>query len=182
MTTPDMDPGGPWQPTASSVPEPVPAEPAARAPRRVGIVVALVLAIVVALGFAAAFAWQSLARANWEAQNDALRLRVEDLTLTLSDQNARMAELEEAESQLETLKEEYSAAVNTGARSTEVVTELEQIVDAYGQCVEAQQEHFEVLRNADRYVASSIVSSERSIVEFCDQVHQSYVAFRAENG
>ena len=46
--------------------------------------------------------------------------------------------------------------------------------------MDAQQEHFDVLRNADRYVASSIRESEQSIVEFCAQVHQSYLRdFRA---
>lgn len=196
-----MDPENPWRPREAqpaeapgpSAPPPSadpfaavaaqPHEPVPAAPRRrTGLVVALVLSILVAAGFAGAFAWQSLARANWEAQNDALRARVADLTITVSDKNARVAELEQAEAQLETLKEEYSAAVNTGARSTEVVTELEQIVDAYQQCVDAQQEHFDVLKNSERYVSSSIVSSERSIIEFCDQVGQSYADFRAENG
>lgn len=187
MMSGDMDPENPWQPTAaSSLPEdalePSAAAPAPRARRPVGLIVALILVTVAAIGLGGAFAWQSLARATWEAQNAELRARVQELTDAVSEQNATIAELETAEAQLEALKEEYSAAVNTGARSTEVVAELEQIVDAYGQCIEAQQDHFDVLKNADRYVASSIVSSETSIVEFCDSVRESYAAFRAQNG
>ncbi len=144
--------------------------------------VALVLALVAAVAFAAAFAWLSLARAGWEGQNQDLRAQVGDLTSTVSENNARIAELETAEQQLATLKEEYSSAVNTGARSTEVVSELERIVEAYGQCVDAQQEHFEVLKQPDRYVASSIVESERSIRDFCAEVQESYATFVAQNG
>ena len=185
MMAPDMDAENPWpatsQPAAPREPAPLPA-PAGHPPRRTGLVIALVLSIVAAIAFAAAFGWYALARANWEAQNTALRAHIDELAATASSANTRIAELEAVESELATLKEEYSAAVNTGARSTEVVAELEQIIDAYDNCVDAQQEHFDVLRNADRYVASSIRESEQSIVEFCAQVHQSYLTFRAENG
>lgn len=176
------DPLAPW------APEPVPANPPPRPPAtpvrersRRGLTVALVLSLVAVVGLAVPLTMLALARSSWEAQNAQLRERVETLTDEASVLNARVAELEEASSQLATLKEEYSAAVNQGAQGTESVVELESIVDGYQECVTAQTEHFEVLRNAERYVASSIVESEASIVDFCTEVSAAYVEFRARN-
>ena len=176
------DPVAPW------APEPVPAEPPpppavapSRARSRRGLTVALVLSLIAVAGLAVPLTMLALARSSWEAQNAQLRERVETLTDEASVLNARVAELEEASAQLATLKEEYSAAVNQGAQGTESVVELESIVDGYQECVTAQTEHFEVLRHADRYVASSIVESEASILDFCTEVSAAYVEFRARN-
>ncbi|WP_296665647.1 hypothetical protein [Demequina sp.] len=160
--------------------ETVPAPPPPR--RRTGLAIALVLSIVAVIALAVPLVMLAMARSTWEFQNAELRTMVGGLTDQVSARNARIAELEDAEAQLEALKAEYSTAVNDGAQGTETVQELEDIVDAYQSCVDAQAEHFTVLRNADRYVASSIAESEASIVDFCDQVSTAYAEFKASRG
>ncbi|WP_062465499.1 hypothetical protein [Demequina maris] len=186
------DPRGPQQepvaaPTAepAPAPEPVPAEDPTTAPapaRRRGLAIALALSLIAVVALAVPLAMLATARSTWEDQNAELRAHVESLTDEVSAQNARIAELEQTEAQLATLKEEYSSAVNQGAQGTELVEELEDVADAYQKCVEAQQEHFDVLRNSELYVQSSIDDSEQSIVAFCDEVAAAYRDFRGKHG
>ncbi|WP_062297069.1 hypothetical protein [Demequina maris] len=164
---------------SAPVPEPTPAPAPAR---RRGLAIALGLSLVAVVALAVPLAMLATARSTWEGQNDELRAHVESLTDEVSAQNARIAELEQTEAQLATLKEEYSSAVNQGAQGTELVEELEDIADAYQKCVEAQQEHFDVLRNSELYVRSSIDDSEQSIVAFCDEVTAAYQDFREKHG
>ncbi|WP_062294435.1 hypothetical protein [Demequina phytophila] len=150
--------------------------------RRRGLAIALAVTLAALVGLAVAVGLLATARGNWEAQNADLRDRVDTLVDEVSDQNARLSELEGAKEQLAQLKEEYSSAVNQGAQGTELVEELEDIVDAYQHCVDAQSEHFDVLRNIDRYVASSVDESEQSIRDFCSEVAAAYVSFQAKHG
>ncbi|WP_062312814.1 hypothetical protein [Demequina rhizosphaerae] len=162
---------------------PDPESTAAPAPaRRRGLAIGLALSLVAVVALAVPLALLASARSAWEGQNADLRDHVESLTDEISDQNARIAELEQTEAQLETLKKEYSSAVNQGAQGTELVEELEDIADAYDTCIEAQQEHFDVLRNSELYVESSIDESERSIIDFCDEVSAAYRDFREKHG
>ncbi|WP_062384623.1 hypothetical protein [Demequina iriomotensis] len=177
MSEPETD-----APEADGAPTPAaPPRETRQRPRR-GLVVALALSLVVVVGLGVAVALLATSRHLWEDQNAQLRDRVEVLTGQVSADSARIASLEESERQLAALKEEYSAAVNAGAQGTELVEELEDIVDAYARCVEAQADHFEVLRHADRYVASSIDESERSILDYCAEVEDAYDAFQASHG
>ncbi|WP_062465100.1 hypothetical protein [Demequina soli] len=158
-----------------------PAAPAAPRRRR-GLAIGLALALVAVVALAVPLALLATARSTWEGQNADLRGRVRSLTDQVSDQNTRLASLEQTRAELAALKKEYSSAVNSGAQGTELVTELEDIVDAYQRCVDAQQEHFDVLRHPDRYIASSVDASESSIVDYCDKVHAAYDAFQAKHG
>ncbi|WP_062301459.1 hypothetical protein [Demequina subtropica] len=158
-----------------------PADPAP-APSRRGLAIALVAACLLVVALAVPLALLATARHHWEGQNAELRERVDALTAELTDAHTRIAELETVEQQLVALKEDYSSAVNQGARGTELVTELEDIVAAYQHCVDAQAEHFEVLRHRERYVASSIEASEQSIVEYCAEVEQAFEAFQDSHG
>ncbi|WP_062518423.1 hypothetical protein [Demequina gelatinilytica] len=178
---PAQEPG----PGAAATGDPAPTEaaPAApRAPRRRGLVVALVAACLLAAALAVPLALLATARHHWEGQNAELRGRADTLAVELTDAHGRIAELETVEQELANLKEEYSSAVNQGARGTELVTELEDIVAAYQHCVDAQAEHFDVLRHRELYVASSIEASERSIEEYCAEVDQAFEDFQAAHG
>ncbi|WP_062522376.1 hypothetical protein [Demequina silvatica] len=182
MTEPQLP--DPVEPGAAPLPDPAPdPDPAAPpAPRRRGLAVALAVTLTAVVGLAVALGLLASARGNWEAQNADLRDRVDTLVDQVSEQNARISELEGAKEQLARLKEEYSSAVNQGAKGTEIVEELKDIVDAYQSCVDAQTEHFEVLREIDRYVASSVDESEQSIRDFCAEVTAAYVSFQAKHG
>lgn len=159
-----------------------PGPPAGAAPRRRGTVIALVLSLLAMVGLAVPLALLAASRPTWQAQNEDLRARVETLTDDVSARNARIAELEQTEAQLATLKEEYSAAVNQGARGAQSVEELEDIVAGFQRCVEVQREHFDVLRESERYVASSIAEAEASLVAYCDEVSTAYAAFEDAGG
>ncbi|MDN4476215.1 hypothetical protein QQX09_10150 [Demequina sp. SYSU T00192] len=165
----------------AAAPTDVPPPPPPRSRSR-GLAVGLALSLIAVVALAVPLAMLASARSTWEGQNADLRAHVESLTDEVSAQNARIVELEQTEAQLETLKEEYSSAVNQGAQGTELVEELEDIADAYEKCVEAQDEHFDVLRNSELYVQSSIEESERSIVEFCAEVSDAYRDFREKHG
>ncbi|SEJ46295.1 hypothetical protein [Demequina mangrovi] len=151
-------------------------------PRRRALPVAFALSLLAVVGLAVPLVMLALARDSWEGQNADLRAAVEDLTDEVSAQNMRLAELETVEQQLATLKSEYSAAVNQGAKGVEGVEELEDIIEAFERCIDAQADHFDVLRNAERYVASSVEASERSIRDYCDEVADAYAAFQSAHG
>lgn len=179
-----------WSPQLTPPFEPEPAaDPDARGPdarrrdRAAGVRTwALVLALAAVVGLAVPLGALVWARAGWEAENASLRDHVDVLTGDLNEANTRLSALVETEAQLEELKRQYSVQVDDGVSASEVEEELGEIIAAYQRCVDAQQDHFEVLKNADRYVASSIEDSERSIIEFCTGVHDAYLAYQDAHG
>lgn len=132
--------------------------------------------LALGLGGLSAYLWSVHSR--YVAQNEQLRETAQELGSEVADTRAAVerlqAEVDETTAQLDEAKDTINSLANSQAQAGDDRLELVDIADGLQQCADARQDLIDHLNEAERWTASSLAASERSITEYCNKVTKAY--------